>query len=156
MIKEVQGYLATLNDLSGQVKNLLEGLPQEALEWRPIQGEGELSTNSLAVIAAHLAGSETWWMKEIIDRHPIQRDREAEFVTRGISSADLKSRLDAAGKVAEGVLSSLTESQLDETRKARERTVTIRWGILHVIEHLALHVGHMQLTRQLWMAKSKR
>jgi len=27
---------------------------------------------------------------------------------------------------------------------------------LHVIEHFATHIGHMQLTRQLWLAKSKK
>jgi uncharacterized damage-inducible protein DinB len=156
MLPEIQSYLALLNDLRGQVKTLLEGLPQEALDWPPIKEKGELSTNSLGAIAAHLAGSEMYWMKEIIDRHPIQRDREAEFVTRGISSADLKARLDASGKTAEGVLSSLKESQLEETRKARERTVTVRWSILHVIEHFAMHVGHMQLTRQLWMAHAQK
>jgi hypothetical protein len=29
----------------------------------------------------------------------------------------------------------------------------VRWCILHVIEHYAQHLGHMQLTRQLWLAK---
>jgi hypothetical protein len=29
----------------------------------------------------------------------------------------------------------------------------VRWCILHVIEHIAQHLGHMQLTRQLWLAK---
>jgi hypothetical protein len=53
-------------------------------------------------------------------------------------------------------LSSLTEPQLAESRKFRDRTVTVRWGILHVIEHFATHIGHMQLTRQLWLAKAKK
>ena len=88
MIKEIQGYLATLNELQDQIKSLLEGLPQEALDWRPIQGEGELATNSLGAIAAHVAGSETYFMKEVIGRQPIQRDREAEFATRGVNALD--------------------------------------------------------------------
>jgi uncharacterized damage-inducible protein DinB len=156
MIKEIQGYLTTLNELQDQIKSLLEGLPQDALDWRPIQGAGELATNSLAAVVTHLAGSETYFMKEIIGRQPIQRDREAEFVTRGVNVSALRTRLEAAAKSAEEVLSPMTEGQLEEGRKFRDRQVTVRWSILHVIEHTAQHVGHMQLTRQLWLAKSKK
>jgi uncharacterized damage-inducible protein DinB len=156
MIKEIQGYLTTLNELQDQIKSLLEGLPQEALDWRPIQGEGELATNSLAAVITHLAGSENYFMKEIIGRQPIQRNREAEFVTRGVNVSALKTQLEAAAKSAEEVLSPMTEGQLEEGRKFRDRQVTVRWSILHVIEHTAQHVGHMQLTRQLWLAKSKK
>ena len=156
MNKEIRGYLTTLNELQDQIKSLLEGVPQEALDWRPIQGEGELATNSLAAVITHLAGSETYLMKEIIGRQPVQRDREAEFVTRGVNVSALKTRLEAAAKNAEEVLSPMTEGQLDEGRKLRDRQVTGRWSILHVIEHTAQHVGHMQLTRQLWLAKSKK
>ncbi|PKO22449.1 MAG: hypothetical protein CVU38_09500 [Chloroflexi bacterium HGW-Chloroflexi-1] len=55
-----------------------------------------------------------------------------------------------AAETAE-VLSSLSEGGLNGVRVARGRQVTVRWGILHVIEHTALHLGHMQITYQLWM-----
>ncbi len=41
MIKEIQGYLTTIDELQDQMKKLLDGLPEEALDWRPIEGEGE-------------------------------------------------------------------------------------------------------------------
>ncbi len=156
MIKEIQGYLTTLNELQDQIKILLEGLPQEDLDWRPIQAEGELATNSLAAMVTHVAGSGTYLIKEVIGRQPIHRDREAEFLTRGMNASTLKARLDAASKVIEEVLSPLTVSQMEEDRKYRDRTATVRWIILHVIEHTAQHVGHMQLTRQLLMAKNRK
>jgi uncharacterized protein DUF664 len=31
--------------------------------------------------------------------------------------------------------------------------VTAGWALLHAIEHLREHVGHAQLTRQLWDAR---
>ena len=156
MIAEIQGYITTMNELWDQIKGMLDGLPQEALDWRPIQGEGELATNSLAVMAAHLAGSGTYLIKEVIGRQPIQRDREAEFVTRGVNAATLKARVDAAAKSIEQVVSSFTVGQMEEDRKYRDRTATVRWIILHVIEHTALHLGHMQITRQLWLAKTRK
>jgi len=153
MLKEIESYVSFLNDLRGQVKTLLEGLPKEALDWRPLDGQGELATNSLAVMTIHLAGSEAFWIKEIIGRQPIQRDRDAEFVIKGLGFAELAAKLEAGAKNSTAILSSLTASQLEETRKFRDRTVTVRWAILHVIEHFAMHIGHMQLTRQLWQAK---
>ena len=156
MIAEIQGYITTMNELWDQIKGMLDGLPQEALDWRPIQGEGELATNSLAVMAAHLAGSGTYLIKEVIGRQAIQRDREAEFATRGVNAATLKARVDAAAKSIEQVLSPFTVGQMEEDRKYRDRTATVRWIILHVIEHTALHLGHMQITRQLWLAKNRK
>jgi uncharacterized damage-inducible protein DinB len=153
MLKEIETYLSFLNDLRGQVKTLLEGLPKDALDWRPLDGQGELATNSLAVMTFHLAGSEAFWIKEIIGKQFIQRDRDAEFVVKGLGVSELAAKLEAGIKDSTAILSSLTPVQLEETRKFRDRTVTVRWGILHIIEHYAMHVGHLQLTRQLWQAK---
>jgi hypothetical protein len=156
MIKEIKGYLSILEDLRGQVKKGLEGLDQEGLDWRPIPGKGDLHTNSLGAIATHLAGSETYWMKEIIGKQPIHRDREAEFVAKGAGVLELQERLDNAAQATKAVLSSLSPSGLDEERNFRDRKVSVRWGILHVIEHTATHLGHIQLTRQLWENQGKR
>ena len=47
MTKEIEGYFSILEDLRGQVKKGLEGLDERGLDWRPIPGKGDLSTNSL-------------------------------------------------------------------------------------------------------------
>ena len=156
MLQEIQNYLTELDDLRNQGKELLEGLAQEALDWRPIEGEGELATNSLSIIATHLAGSETFWSSELIGGKKIDRDRDLEFKTKGISSSELKGRLDKAGKLTHEMLSSLTEKQLAESCNWRDRSINVRWCILHLVTHFAQHIGHMQLTRQLWLAKNKK
>ena len=156
MTKEIEGYLSILEDLRGQVKKGLEGLDERGLDWRPIPGKGDLSTNSLGAIATHLAGSETYWMKEIIGGQPTHRDREVEFVAKGAGILELQERLDKAAQATKVVLSSLSPSGLDEERQFRDRKVSVRWGILHVIEHTATHLGHIQLTRQLWENQGRR
>ena len=155
MLQEIQDYLTELDDLRNQVKGLLEGLTQEALDFRPIEGKGDLATNSLSVIATHLAGSETFWSSEVIGGRKILRDRESEFKIKGISSSELKEKLDKSGKLTHEMLSSLTEKQLEENRNWRDRTMNVRGCILHLVTHFAQHIGHMQLTRQLWLAKNK-
>ena len=156
MTKEIQGYLTAMNEMREQVKSLLEGLPQEALDWRPIEGEGELATNSLGAMVSHLAGSAMFLIKEIIGGQPIHRDREGEFATRRANASTLEARLDEALKTVGEVLAPLREDQMEEDRKYRDRTAKVRWIILHVIEHTAQHLGHMQLTRQLWLARNRK
>jgi hypothetical protein len=45
--------------------------------------EGELATNSATMLVADLAGSESYWIKEVIGGQPIHRNRDAEFITNG-------------------------------------------------------------------------
>ncbi len=190
MLSELDNYLQRIEDLRGQVRNLIADLPAEALNWRPIPplssppragengggrpagggergganplaggsegganplaGGSEGGANSLAVLAAHIAGAEHFWIAEVIGGRPTTRDRDAEFVVQVADAAELVRRLEASGTETRAVFSALTVADLDSTREARGRTVNVRWGILHVIDHTALHLGHMQITYQLW------
>jgi uncharacterized damage-inducible protein DinB len=150
MHPELQHYLQLLADLRGQVKALIADLPAEALNWRPIAGVDEHATNSLAVLAAHVAGAEHFWIAEVIGQRPATRDRDAEFRTVAAEAGELLRRLDAVAAETAEVLSSLSEADLNGVRVARGREVTARYSILHVIDHTALHLGHMQITFQLW------
>src|SRR5690606_8899837 len=114
-------------------------------------------TNSLAVTAHHMAGSERFWVGEAAGGRPAQRDREAEFRATASSAAELTALLAEALAVSTEALGALTPAQLAETITVRgafgERTVTRRWAIVHALTHLAVHLGHMQITRQLWRAR---
>ena len=149
---ELEHYLQMIEDLRGQVGELLAGLPAEALNWRPIEGDDDHATNSLAVLAAHIAGAEHFWITQVVGGRPVTRDRDAEFAAQATNATELRRRLDETGSTTREVLSALREMDLDGTREVKGRTVSVRWCILHVIDHTALHLGHMQLTYQLWMS----
>ena len=149
MQAEVETYLTMIEDLRKQVQDMVAGLPAEALNWRPLPGDDH-ATNSLAVLVAHVAGAEHFWIAEVVGGMPATRDRPAEFTTEVDDPASLMERLDQVGIETRGVLSSLSEDELASTRSVRGKTVSVRWAILHVIDHTALHLGHMQLTFQLW------
>jgi len=159
LLSELENYLQRIDDLRGQAAGLITGLSQEALDWRPLpaaqpdaQGkEAEGGTNSLAVLAAHMAGAERFWIGEIVGGRPPRRDRDAEFQVRGLEADQLLNLLEQAAAETRDVLADLRIEDLDGTREARGRTVPVRWCILHVVDHTALHLGHMQLTYQLWM-----
>jgi uncharacterized damage-inducible protein DinB len=151
MLSELENYLGRIEDLRRQVGELITDLPPEALNWRPIEGGDEHATNSLAVLAVHVAGAEHFWIAEVIGGYPPTRDRDAEFATQAADASDLLRRLEEMGTETRQVFSSLSEADLDGTREAWGRTASVRWGIVHIIDHTALHLGHMQITYQLWM-----
>jgi uncharacterized damage-inducible protein DinB len=150
VLAELDNYLQRIQDLRGQVRDLIADLPAEALNWRPTDKVEDHATNSLAILVAHIAGAEHFWIAEVIGDYPKTRDRASEFVIQATDAAELVRRLDATGAETRQVFSRLGAADLNGTREVEGRTVAVRWGILHVIDHTALHLGHIQITYQLW------
>jgi len=66
MLPEIEQYLHTLDDLRNQVAAIIRDLPADGLNWRPSLPVGADPTNSLAVLAVHVAGAEHFWIAECI------------------------------------------------------------------------------------------
>jgi uncharacterized damage-inducible protein DinB len=147
---ELANYLERLEDLRGQISTLVDELPSEALNWRPIEGSGEDAANSIAALAAHSAGAEHFWIAEVVGGRPATRDREAEFATRVASSAEVLQVLESTALETREILRTLVDTDLGDMRRVTGRTLPVRWCLLHVIDHTSLHLGHMQVTYQLW------
>lgn len=41
-------------------------------------------------------------------------------------------------------------NRLDELHTDDGQKFSVSWSLLHVLDHTAIHLGHIQLTRQLW------
>ena len=150
MIAEAASYLERIDDLRRLVREAVHDLPADALNWRPIEGVEDHATNSLAVLATHIAGAEHFWITEVVGSAPASRDRKAEFLARAADAAEIESLLERTGEQSGDVLAQLGPEDMEDTRQVSGRIVPVRWCILHVIDHTALHLGQMQLTYQLW------
>jgi uncharacterized damage-inducible protein DinB len=147
MENEVQAYIGEFNTLRGEIRKTLQGLSDEAANWQPLPKE----SNSIYALITHLTGAQSNWMKRVIAGIPIQRDRDAEFRASGSLSEALKT-WEQVDRETDGILGKLSQKQLEETRDVSGPfgRVTVRWCILHQISHYATHLGHMQLTSQVW------
>lgn len=150
MITELANYLERIEDLRSQISGLVAELPAEALNWRPFEGKDDRATNSLAVLVAHSTGAEHFWISEVVGGRPATRDREAEFATLAASSAEIIRLLENTALETTEVFLTLKDTDLEDTRQTAGRTIPVRWCLLHVIDHTSLHLGHMQVTFQLW------
>lgn len=146
-------YLERLTMLHNEMDKALTGLPPDALDW----SLGP-AINSLTVLAAHVAGSEMFWIGDVIIRGASTRVRESEFQTTGVTADALKARLAQALDDSRQAVAQLTLAHLEEQRispRGDGQSYTVAWCLLHALEHVATHVGHMQLARQLWEEKER-
>jgi uncharacterized damage-inducible protein DinB len=143
-------YLNNLQELHDEIRQIVEELPPEALDWNfgP-------ETNSVSVLVVHLTGSERYWIGDVIAGESSGRDREAEFKVRGWLGEALLQRLSETEIYLQKVLESLSLPALDKKRVSPRngREVTVGWALGHALKHTALHVGHLQIARQLWGQK---
>ena len=147
-----QSYLDRLEDLHQQITQALEGLPPAALDWVPGS-----ETNSIDVLITHLTGAERFWIGDVGMGDPSNRDREAEFHVKGASASQLRSRLEASLAYARKALEKLGLQDLESNRTnpRNGKPVSVAEALLHPLEHTAIHLGHIQLTRQLWEEKQQ-
>ena len=147
----IKSYLDVLESLHKDCKKQISGLTQEELDWSP----GE-DMNSLAILSAHIAGAERFWMGDYLMGEASGRVRDDEFSTSGSTADALSKQLDAALKYSREVFDRLSQDQLGEIRMSPkdDREFTVAWIIASVLRHIALHLGHMEVTRQLVKSRS--
>ncbi|MFN8376829.1 MAG: DinB family protein [Anaerolineae bacterium] len=141
------GYLDVMTHSHAEFKKTFADLPQEALDWVP-----GTEMNSFCVLVVHTAGATRYWVGDVAMGELSGRDRAAEFLAHGLDGDTLRQRLDNVLTYTQGVLERLTLDDLERVcivpRDGRQTTAG--WALLHALEHISLHLGHAQITRQLW------
>lgn len=146
-------WISLLTRIQERVRAAVADLDSQALNWRPTP-EG---TNSIYALTYHMAGSITYWTLQVIGGQHVGRDREAEFRAEGSDAAQLLEFFDGSFARAKDFIAGLTFQDMDRmvtTRTFGEQTV--RWVLGNIISHQSEHLGHIELTRQLYQAQRGR
>ena len=155
MVPEGEQFYKYLVLARDSILRELEAVPPEALNW----SLGMPETNTLYASAFHAAGSTSYWMVAYVGGGSMDRDRLAEFRTSG-DLASLKVRWQQALDQSSAVLERLSEGDYDAPREVALGPSAQQWPVreclLHVLEHVNPHLGHIQLARQLWEREAKR
>ena len=146
MVPEVQEFADRFDEIRRQAREAIRNLDERGLNSTPLSQD----TSSLAVLVHHMAGVERFWLRQIIGGIDIGRQRSNEFIAKAARVAELEKLLDEAGRTTREVLSDLKADQLHEIRDARGEPRTVQWCMLAAMDHLSGHVGHLQLTRQMY------
>lgn len=142
-------YWERLTDLQKRLHRDVQDLPPAAMDWSPGP-----QMNSVAVLLAHITGVLHEGIDLALDEPP-SRVRAQEFQTHGVLSAEMLQRLDATIDYARDALPRLDLAELAKARTDEDGPVTCGWALLHALEHAYLHLGHLQLTCQLWRQREQ-
>ena len=143
--------LVLFRQVHQQLRDKLVGLDDDALNWVPMPG-----ANSIATIITHLVGSEAETL-QCVAGITCERDRDAEFLGRGLTRADVFRLLEEADKLIVEL-----ESRIDTGRLIAEFPLPtcppedVRTGLMWLIGtygHSREHVGQVQITTQLHSAR---
>ncbi len=158
MNAEISLYAAELHRLLDKIAASVEGLGKTQLNWRPpLPG-----ANSRYVLVAHVLGNLEAWVLGIACGQAIDRDRPAEFAASGPDAGALVEQARVLGRRFGEALAKLPEDALDVQKlpskllwgEGAPEQRTVREALMETIEHAAVHIGHIHLTRDMAEAAS--
>jgi hypothetical protein len=104
-----------------KIQRCLDVLPADAL-WHRANSE----SNSIGNLLLHLSGNVRQWIVSGVGGAPDRRERTAEFsAVEGADAASLMADLRETLRETDGVLASLTERSLGESRTIQGRDVKV-------------------------------
>lgn len=165
MASEIDTYRQLLRHRYKEMDEILDGLPDEALLWKPFDDSPWRGPcNALGLIAAHAASSTVYllrraeWALQRREWQEVDGDEgPEEFGPANYRLAYLRERIWRTHALADAFLASLTPAELDVARPHPtnpDRVLAVRYDIAHAVEHFSEHIGQAQLTRQLWALAS--
>jgi uncharacterized damage-inducible protein DinB len=132
------------------VLRIIEAVPQEALSWRPPLQDA----NTLGALAVHAAASGEWWILACVRGDQIDRDRDAEFRAT-TTAAEVRQRFENWYAQVESLIRDQPPEWFGQISKHPNGDRTNRRCLMHSVEHLAQHFGHMEITADLWRSRTQ-
>jgi hypothetical protein len=151
--------LAALQELVDDIFSQLDGIPEDDLNtWLPRDGMRDV--NTFYALATHTVGAGEFWIVDAAGGREGDRDRLAEFRSTG-TLADLRARYDrwltnaaeVFATIDDATLASIYSRPANPEKGTGEARRTRAECIAHALEHTAVHLGHLQLQRQLYDAE---
>lgn len=143
-----EDFLKQLHALNRDFVDTFADLPAEALDWVP-----GADMNSLCVLVVHTTSSARYWIGDVALSEPSNRDRDAEFKAQGLTHEQLEAHFANLEAYVSTALAQVSLDTLATIHELPTRQVSGMWALLHALAHTALHLGHAQITRQLWQQR---
>jgi uncharacterized damage-inducible protein DinB len=117
----------------------LREMPEPDLWWRPNE-----QSNSVGNLILHLCGNMQQWIVNSMAGGKFERDRDAEFSSRGpLPKAELIESIRATVAQVDRVLDGLSQVGLLERFPVQLYNPSRLQAIYHVVEHFSYHLGQI-------------
>lgn len=142
--------------IRNHVDELLETLrdvPRDVLDrWKPAAAiRGGHAINTFAGLAVHTVSAAEFHALHMVGRQPSDRVRDDEFGAT-TTYAEIEARFNAFLDELHALLDGMTEKDFggEPLPDRPDLDWTNADWLMHTIDHIALHTGHLQVQRQLW------
>lgn len=147
----------TLESLVNQYRQALDGIPENDLNsWKPAaEHNGGGAMNTFAAMCVHVVAAARWRTEEQLYDQKYARDRESEFSATA-SAAEIEEQFSTLLRNFRNLIDSDASINLDSLpttiRDDHPHWTKFDW-LISAIGHTALHLGHAQIHKQLWLAE---
>lgn len=133
-----------------QMAGILRELGDDLVNERPdLEG-----ANSPYVICFHCLGVMEFWGGATVAERPVSRDRAAEFVATGTVAELLALASAARGRLEEDLVDLRSMAAPQSVGEDAEPYNLAKGSVLlHIVEELYQHLGQMELTRDVLVAR---
>jgi len=148
-----------MNAMIQPISQILESLHDDIFKAVEPLGDAEMNwahphlSNTIGILLRHIAGSERYWIGEVVGGRALHRKRDAEFAHEQLKKGPLVENLRRAHEEVQELVRSLTAADLvasiDVEWRGSMRRVTKGWAILHSIQHTGYHLGQIQLFKKM-------
>jgi uncharacterized damage-inducible protein DinB len=109
--------------------------------------------NSAANLTLHLEGNLREYVGRLVGNIAYSRDRPVEFSARDATAESLIPRIEALRELIPGVISKLSEQDLDAIYPQNVLNVplTTRQFLIHLFGHFSYHLGQIDYLRRILM-----
>ncbi len=156
--KEIGFYLSGIEKVRAQLREAIADLTVEELAWRVTP-----TAHQIGNLILHIGESEASWIHEIVAERELSEEEqkfahfydttERDYAEKNYTAAECIERLDEIGRRSREILARLTDEDLERffgfERSGGKFEVSLRWIIIHLIEHEATHKGQIMMLKRL-------
>lgn len=148
MDPQMGAFIMHLQSLHNDIFEAIEPLTDREVNWAHPQ-----LSNTIGILLRHVAGSERYWIIEVVGGRKVPRNRDAEFGHEPLAKAQVVADLRAAYDEIRAVVESLSAADLvreiEVPFRNERRKRAAGWALLHSLQHTAYHLGQIQLFRKM-------
>lgn len=142
IVTVVQGML---DEQAERYSTVVEGMPEEALNWRP----GDETTNSVAQLVRHATAVQNVLLTRALGGSPAY-DHAYSLRNDPATKDELLGLIAAAKAQKDEQLAQVDPMDMSETVETPRGPVLRARYVIHTADHGQEHLGHAELTKQLW------
>jgi hypothetical protein len=137
---------AYLDHAFDQMRAVADRMGDDLVNRRPLGP----TTNAVAALVVHCCGVTEFWLGHVTLGRPSTRDRAREFVATA-TVAELRALIGATAAQARADLAAIERGETGPPHRARRELIggtetdASTTAVVHVLEELYQHLGHMEL-----------